>query len=814
MRRNTRSRSRPVPVPRERYGFDPGVGPVSDRRRVPGCRSSLLATFLTGLSGLVLSAMPFVAQAASTGVVTDRSLQISYEFGTGADTAINGQTASAPSFIEADRITGLNDVETVAEGAVSVRRADNTLTTDRLIYRQLDDEVEAVGNVELRQHEDVIRGPHLKLKMAENLGFIDEPQYTIKRAPDAGASGDMTVGSGAARRLEFAGKNQYHLSHATYSTCAPSDPAWFARASSIQLDYDKEIGQAYDTTLVFQDVPLLYSPWLTFSLNNKRKSGLLAPTIGTTSKSGFEFSIPYFWNIAPDMDATFTPRLMTKRGLALGTEFRYLDANYNGILQADVLPDDRVTHRRRSSYSYNHNQNFGLGFSGSLDLNGVSDDTYFSDLSSRMTNIAQNNLLRQGVFRYASTWWNLNLMAQSFQTLQDPALPPVAIPYRRLPQLTLNAERADLPLDSHFAFRGEFVQFAHPDQIEGRRIILKPEVSLPLQTPAFSLTPKLALHSTTYHLDDWQGRPAERLSRNVPMFSLDGSMVFERPLDLSARSVIQTLEPRFYYLRVPTRDQNAIPVFDSGLTDFNFAQIFSENRYSGDDRIADANQLTVAVTSRLINAENGAELLRGAVGQRYYFKDQEVVLPGETPRSGRTADFLAALSGEIAPYLNLDAGLQYNPRDNQVNRLALTARYQPALGKVISAGYRYNRELLDTPTNNNVRQIDIAGQWPLSRNWSAVGRYNYSLEDHRLIESVGGLEYNADCWTSRFVLQRIATATGDSSTAFFIQLELNGFASVGSNPLDLLKRSIPGYGRSRAAAALTATPPGSGAIIR
>ncbi|MBV2234570.1 MAG: LPS-assembly protein LptD [Sterolibacterium sp.] len=760
----------------------PWQGPVFQR--------VLLTALLAPLSGLSTQAQ--AADAGAAVVVKDRLLQMTYEFG--APPAEGKETP--PSFIEADRISGLNDVETVAEGSVNVRRADNILNADRLVYRQAADEVEAIGHVELRQNEDVISGPHLKLKMAENIGFFEEPQYIIKRAPATGASGQMTVGSGAASRIDFEGKNHYRLSDATYSTCAPADPAWFARASSIQLDYDNEVGYADDATLVFQNVPLLYSPWLTFSLNNKRKSGVLAPTIGTTSKSGFELSVPYYWNIAPNMDATFTPRLMTKRGLALGSEFRYLDTNYNGVLQADVLPDDRVAHRRRSSYSYNHNQNFGLGFSGSLDLNGVSDDTYFSDLSSRMTNIARNNLLRRGTFSYASNWWNISLLAQSYQTLQDPALPPMLVPYRRLPQLAVNAQRADLPYDGLFSFRGEFVRFTHPDQLEGTRTILNPQISLPMQTAAFSLTPKLALHSTTYHLDEWQGRPTERMTRNVPLFSLDGSVVFERPLELGERSMIQTLEPRFYYLRVPSREQDRMPVFDSGLTDFNFAQIFSENRYSGDDRIGDANQLTVAVTSRLIDSATGAERLRGAIGQRFYFKEQSVSLPGETVRTSRTADFLAALSGEINRYLSVDAGLQFNPQDNQIHRLLVSGRYQPEPGKVLSAGYRYNRNQLNSLTSSDVRQIDIAGQWPLSSNWSAVGRYNYSLEDHRVIESVGGLEYNADCWTSRVVLQRIATASGDSSTAFFIQLELNGFASVGSNPLDLLKRSIPGYGRS------------------
>lgn len=706
--------------------------------------------------------------------------------------------ARIPTLIDADHITGQSDVETTAEGNVLLRKADSILTTDKLIYRQRDDEVEAMGQVELRQEGEVIRGPYLKLRLSDNLGYFDQPHYSIQRQPshvDPAAPQQMTVGSGQAGRIDFEGKNHYRLFNATYSTCGPADPAWYARASEIQLDYDTETGDAHSATLVFKDVPMLYSPWLTFSLNNRRKSGVLAPTLGTTSKSGFEISVPYYWAIAPNLDMTLTPRLMTKRGVALGSEIRYLDANYNGSLQSDVLPDDRLAHRRRSSYNFMHNQNFGRGFSGNLELNGVSDDTYFSDLSSRMTKIAQNNLVRQGSVGYASNWWSATLLAQSFQTLQDPALPPVGMPYRRLPQLNLRASRADLPMGVQFDFQGEFVKFAHPTQIEGARSVLYPQLSLPLQTAAFNLTPKIALHTTTYRLDNPLPGQRERISRNVPLFSLDGGVVFERPVQWFERELTQTLEPRFYYLRVPTRDQQDIPVFDSGLTDFNFAQIFSENRYSGSDRINDANQLTVAVTSRFINPATGAELLRAAFGQRYYFQDQTVTLPGEVARTSRSADLLAAVSGEVRSYLMLDSALQYSPRDNRINRLSLGGRYQPAPGKVLAASYRYNRDLIQSTSANNLRQIDLAAQWPLTGGWSGVVRYNYSLADHRIIESIGGLEYHADCWTSRFVLQRIATATGDSSTAFFIQLELNGFSSIGSNPLDLLKRSIPGYDR-------------------
>lgn len=701
-----------------------------------------------------------------------------------------------PVFISAEQIGGTNDVEAVAHGNVELRQIGSSLTTDHLTYWQNENLVEAVGNVCLTQKDGVITGPKLRMNLEESLGFFETPQYSIKQAASSrkdGSRGQPTTGNGQSQRIDFEGENHYRLTDATYSTCESATPDWYARARSMTLDYDIEEGVARNATLVFQGVPILYAPWLGFSLNNHRKSGLLSPTFGTTSKGGIETTIPYYWNIAPNMDATLSPRVMDKRGIQWNSEFRYLEKNYNGTLRGEYLPDDLVTHTERSSYSLQHNQNFGRGFTGSMSLNGVSDDTYFSDLSSRLTNIAQNNLLRQGVLSYNSTWWNTSILAQRYQTLQDPALPPVALPYRRLPQWTLNANRPDFPLGSVFNFTSEYVNFSHPTLIQGTRATLYPQLSLPLQTAAFYLTPKIAMHSTSYNLDHQGAGIPDQITRNVPIFSLDSGVTFERNLQLFSRNLSQTLEPRLYYLYVPTRVQSLIPVFDSGLADFNFAQIFSNNRYSGGDRIGDANQLTAAVTSRLLDPATGAELLRGAIGQRYYFKPQQVSLPGENVRTANTADFLAALTAQVIPKVYVDSAWQYNPHDNRTVRLSLAGRYQPELGKVLSAAYRYNRDLINPI--NQVSQIDISGQWPLWGGWSAVGRYNYSMLDHRIIETVGGIEYNGGCWVSRVVIQRIATATGDSSSAIFLQLELNGFSNIGSNPMDMLKRSIPGYGR-------------------
>lgn len=710
-----------------------------------------------------------------------------------------------PTFIAADQIAGRNDVEVVADGNVELRKRNSILQSDRLTYWQGADELEASGNVRLSRDGDRVQGPQMRMKMDESTGFFEKPEYSIRRIKTGSAatlwtgneervSADLTTGRGAAERMEFLGEGKYRLTDATYSTCTPAagrDPDWFARTTDLRLDYDEERGTARNATLYFKGMPILYSPWLSFSLNNERKSGLLTPTFGSTSSGGVEFTQPFYWNIAPNMDATIAPRIMAKRGTLWNGEYRYLQPTYSGSMQGKFLPEDKLVGTRRYSYGLTHYQSFSNGVAAALDLNGTSDDTFFSDLASGSALVSQTNLLRQGSLSYGAGWWSANLLAQSFQTLQDPSLPPVTEPYARLPQLTVHANRSDLPLGFSFAFSGEHVSFRNPTLVQGQRFTLYPQLSLPLQTAVLSITPKIGLHATRYKLDRQAAGVPQNLVRNVPIFSVDSGVTFERDLNWFGAAMTQTLEPRVHYLYVPERNQSQIPVFDSGATSFDFAQIFSENRYAGGDRIGDANQATVMLTSRLLDPLTGAEAIRAAFGQRFYFTTQKVGLPGEVLRSDRQTDFLGSLSGRILPKTYADVGLQYNPRLNQMERINVGARYQPEPGKVLNAGYRFTR---DQPGQVGLGQIDISGQWPVFGGWHAVGRFNYSTKDGRMIETVAGLEYDGGCWVGRVVMQRLATQTQQSNTALFFQLELNGFAKVGSNPLDILKRNVPGYG--------------------
>ncbi len=693
---------------------------------------------------------------------------------------------NAPTLIAADHIRGVTDLQTDAEGRAELVRPRTSIAADRLTYLHPDDEVVATGNVRVTRDQDVVTGPRLQLRVEENIGHMDTPAYTITRPPKAGTLREATTGSGEADLIKFQGENHYRLENATYSTCGPSNPDWYARMNELTLDYDSEVGVARNATLVFKGVPMLYTPWLEFSLNNQRKSGFLAPTIGGSSRTGTEIAVPYYWNIAPNRDATITPRLMGRRGLLLGSEFRYLEPTYFGTAQAEYLPKDNVTGQSRNHYAIVHNHVFANGFAGNLNLNGVSDPLYFTDLSSHIATTSQQLLLRQGQLTYGAGWWSASLLAQSFQVLNHPLLPFVGAPYERLPQVAVSANRPDL---NGFAmtFTGEFVDFKHPTATVGQRLTLYPQLSYPLQSSAFFLTPKVGAHMSHYSLDRQAAGTPSTLSRGVPIASLDAGAVLERDTDWLGKGYLQTLEPRLFYVYVPFRDQSQFPVFDSGATDFNFAQLFTETHFAGNDRVGDANQLTAAVTSRLIDPDSGEELMRGTVGQRYYFSKQRVTFPGVAARANNSSDILASLSGRVLPKLLIDTTLQYNPNDSQLRRIVVGGRYNPAPMRVLNASYRFQRDVL--------REVDVSAQWPVWGNWYGVGRYNYSLRDKRLVEALGGFEYDGGCWILRGVFQRFATATQTTNTAFFVQLEFNGFSRIGSNPLDVLKRSIPGYGK-------------------
>ena len=720
---------------------------------------------MSTLPGFALVVLLLAAPiAAADGLALKKDVEL-------GGSAVAGK--DGPLFLTADRIesTAPNVVE--ASGNVEARQAGQNFFASWLRYDTALNFIEARGKVRLEQPAVLVQGDALKLNLNDYSGELTQPVYQLP----------AQSGRGGASRIDFIDENRFKLQDATYTTCPIDNDDWFLQVDKLDIDKTRNVGTARNASLQFLGVPILYTPWMDFALNDVRKTGVLAPTFGTTERSGLDILVPYYFNLAPNYDATLSPRLLSKRGVQLGGEFRYLLNDTRGENRLEYLPNDDETNRSRWSAALNNEYRLNAATQAGMQFNRVSDDDYFRDLSNLISITSVSHLNREAWVTTQHANWHAELRAQSFQTLQDSTAPtPIIEPYARLPHARLGmtqtlGKRLEFRLDS------EATRFAHPTLTEGTRVLAYPTLRLPLTNSYGFLTPQIGWHSSFYSLDD--SAPEQRITRNLPILSLDSGVTFDRPFHFAGRDYEQTLEPRAYYVYAPYRDQSAIPVFDTAQLDFSYAQMFTENQFIGGDRINDANQLTLAVTSRFIESDSGLERLQVTLGQRYYFSAQQVTLPGVAPRTSNATDLLAAVSGQITRDWRIDTAWQFDTQNGTTIRQNLGASYRPAPGRALNFGYRF--------IDQSTEQIDLSGQWPLGARWYGMFRYNYSFQDEKLVEGLAGLEYNGGCWAVRAVFQRLATKEDQSTDALFFQLELNGMGRLGANPLDVLKQSVPGY---------------------
>jgi LPS-assembly protein len=666
--------------------------------------------------------------------------------------------------------------------------------------------------VKIEQEGATVSGPILKLNLVTNLGEMAQPEFVFIE-PRA---------HGSAQMVHFEGKGLYAFDNASYTTCPMDNDGWFLKAHRLELDRNTQVGVAHSATIEFQGVPFMYTPWMDFPLGNDRRSGFLGPVYGNTTNSGTEITLPYYLNLAPNMDATMSPRIMSRRGTQLNNEFRFLEPNYRGEVHVDLLPNDRIQRQSRDREMLKYSQNLGGGLGLLVNLNRVSDDNYFRDLSDTIGGTSQVILPREGALTYSGGWWNTAVRVQSFQTLEDP-LAPIAAPYNRLPQISFTGNQA--VLGGGLNIMAEYVDFWHPTAINSQRAVLYPSLTLPLLSdPAMFLTPKLGIHETHYVFGDNNNIGMLDANRVLPIFSLDSGLIFERESNLAGVGYTQTLEPRAYYVNVPYHNQDALPVFDTSQAALSFSQLFSDNRFFGSDRVGDTNSLTLATTTRFIDNDAGLERLRIMVGERFNFVVPQVnlvALPGPTNKS----DILLGLSGRLTKKLTLDSLLQYNPSQQVNDAYNVNLRYRAEAGHVLNLGYRYTNatSLSQTIVNGvpyvngvpvvnvngvsyingvsvatasgEMRQLDVSAQWPLFGKLYAVARWNYSILDQFALESMLGLEYNTSCWAMRMVAQTFTTSLNQSSSGLFIQLDLTGLGGIGADPLDALRRSVFGYSK-------------------
>ncbi len=713
--------------------------------------------------------------------------------------------SSLPTFVSGQFISGRTDLETVVEGDAMLRKGDIVIKADRLEYNQPTDLAKAIGNVYINRAGNVYEGPLLELRVDAFEGFFNQPTYHFLK----------NEAHGQADRVDFLDDQRAVIHNATFTTCrrlpGPSWlPDWILKATTISLDNEEDIGTAEGAVLSFKGVPVLPVPYLTFPLSDKRKSGLLPPTIGLDNVNGFEVAQPYYWNIAPNRDATFTPTLMSKRGLNLGTEFRYLEPAYSGGLRLDWMPQDtlrdasrwglNVTHQAKLASAWTDN-----GAALNLSLNRVSDDNYWSDFPQSSTSLTQRLLANDATLSWSNGPFANSVRTLKWQTLQD-VTAPIIPPYDRLPQLTTRYTRADLN-GFDLVADADYTQFQSASSLtlqpNAKRLFSLLQVSRTWQAAAGYVTPKLQLHATNYQFDAPLKDGSSQFGRVVPTLSIDSGLVFERDTQLFGRALRQTLEPRAFYVNTPYRDQSLLPNYDSGANDFNLATIYSENAFVGNDRISDSNLLTLGVTSRFLDPATGAEAARIGVAQRIRFRDQNVTLPGAAPATDRISDMLLGSSINWNSHWGFDATVQFNPSTSQSVRSTIGARYNPGSYRTVTAAYRYQREASE--------QLDIGWQWPLNDlwgdrgqnkgpgqgqgdgRWYSVGRLNYSMADGKMVDSVLGLEYDAGCWLGRIVFERLQTSTVSATQRIMFQLEFVGFTRLGVNPLRSLQSNIPDY---------------------
>ena len=681
---------------------------------------------------------------------------------------------TSPTEITADYGEGIGNRLYTVRGDVFMRRGDQELEADQAVYDDETGLVDAAGGVHFRQGGFVIDGETAHFNLATETGEIDKTRYQYAQR--------HAHGEAATLMRESADITQ--LYRATYTTCDPGKVDWQLRARHVTLDQSKAVGVARDVTVRFKGVPLLYLPYINFPLNDERKTGVLPPTIGYSNQTGLDLAVPFYWNIAPDRDATITPRFMESRGLLTRGEFRYLNPSNSGRIEAEYLPNDALFGSDRGALSAQHRHALTPRWQADGTFNYVSDTRYLGELGGNLATASITHLERRLDFNYTGERNQFLGRVQGYQTV-DETIAATDRPYQRLPQLLFVGSAPAHPLGADYTLLAEFVNFQRESSLTGSRIHAEPSVSWPMETLSYFVIPKLGVHYTGYYLSNAAGAD-NAPQHGVPVYSLDSGLYFERELALDETPLIQTLEPRLYYLRIPFRDQSDFPIFDTTQFDFSYSQLFRENRYTNADRLGDANQISTGLTSRLLERDSGREWLRAAVGQIYYFESPRVTLPGAVSPARGESDLVGELATRLTQEWSATADLQWNPDEDKIQKGGILFHYQRDQQHLFNAGYRFRRGELD--------QSDFSLLWPINPQWQFVGRWNYSYRDHRPLESLAGLQYDSCCWTFRITSRRYVSSTaGDTSRALYLQLELKGLAAIGQSVDEVLERGILGY---------------------
>ncbi|HVA54211.1 MAG TPA: LPS assembly protein LptD [Gammaproteobacteria bacterium] len=688
-----------------------------------------------------------------------------------------------PTHVTADQLTGYLHGESLLTGNVLAIQGDKQMIADSMRYNSVAGDTHALGNVHFSSPNILLRGPSADYNFNTASGVFNDAKFFLPQRH----------GRGTAKILKVLDNNHDLLTDVHYTTCPVGNHDWVLNAPDLKLDQTTNTGVGHNVTVDFFGVPIFWTPYIDFPLSDKRKSGFLAPTFGYSTFTGTDLTTPYYLNLAPNYDATLVPRIITKRGFDMGGEFRYLTNSSQGQLNFSYLPHDRLANRERGLLNFADSTTLWSGWNFNTAYNWVSDNLYFQDLGDSLTTIATTSLERHVQFSYGTRDWNFLTQVQDWQIV-DPLIPPGAYPYKRLPQTLFSWQSDPENNGPQYAFNSELVQFQQDGLLGTLRLDFKPSASYTFGNAGYYFTPTAAMRVTEYNLD--QNVPLgtqTRLSRVTPIVSLDSGVFLQRDVGDSG-DYVQTLEPRVFYLYVPNRDQSQIPLFDTLQPQFSFLQLFTDNRFYGADRQGDANQLSYALTSRLLDASDGSQLLEADIGQIRYFSNRVVQLPGVAPQTNLFSDVVGDINLNINDKWSTSYGQQWSPSTRQTDLASIGLQYHPAFHQVINLAYRYNRSL-------DLKQTDLSFAWPLSTHWSMVGRWNYDVQNKVTLESFEGFEYDSCCWTFQVVHRRYitqagtlsATQTGQANSMIFFQLQLKGLTTIGRHLEDFLQNGILGY---------------------
>ena len=641
-------------------------------------------------------------------------------------------------------------------GNVVIQQKDIRIETEHAEYTKSTEQINAKGKVLFVTPDIQVKSEtaHFDLKSDSAILQTTEYQSLNSRA------------RGSASTVEISTPNITELTNATYTTCDPGNTDWLLSADSIRLDNNTHQGHASHVVVRFKDVPFFYFPYLRFPIGEERLSGFLFPYFGSSDDHGSEIKVPYYWNIHPQFDATITPWYMSKRGVLLHTEFRYLTEQSHGLLTAEYLDNDKVFNNNRERWHWEHQSQSTLGWQTSAEYNYVADNNHLIDFSDDLKSSSATYLVRTGNISYGGLNWLLNVKAEDHQIISGNN------PYKRLPQVTLNSRYAIKNNKLNYSLKSEVVRFDHADnKVIGDRFHFKPSVSLPFRTAAGFFEPALSVQYTNYNLQQTTGET--NLSRTVPTFSLNSGLFFERDSQFFNTNFLQTLEPQLYYVYVPYNDQSAFPVFDASAYAFNVNQSFTDYRFNGVDRIGDDNRLTAALATRFIDQKNGQESFMARIGQIYYFSDRKVQLPSVSVDTSSRSHIIAELKTKLNAYGNwsLSSQAEWDPKTNEnvISSNQLNYAYK-----------KFNFDIAHRYQLNTLETREVKLNWEMTPSWKLLANHLYDIRDNHVVENLFGINYESCCWGLQLSTKERYISSTQTDNGIYLKLILKGLGGFGT----------------------------------